>query len=129
MKVPLIEGPHIGVGHMQSKVEKQLAKHSFVEEGGMYNIVFDIANLILHCSFSVLPALSLTEGIIHCDILEGAFDTGSFYTFIERTLDQMQPYPSPNSVLVMDNCRIHKHPAIQELIESRSAYSLLFRQF
>jgi hypothetical protein len=31
----------------------------------------------------------------------------------------MQPFPAPNSVIVMDNCRIHKHPSIVELIESR----------
>jgi hypothetical protein len=69
--------------------------------------------------YSVLPALSLEEGVLHCDILEGSFDTASFYKFIERTLDRMQPFPVPNSVIVMDNCRIHKHPDIQELIESR----------
>ena len=69
--------------------------------------------------YSVLPALSLEEGILHCDILEGAFDMAAFYKFIERTLDRMQPFPAPNSVIVMDNCRIHKHPDIQDLIESR----------
>lgn len=31
----------------------------------------------------------------------------------------MQPFPAPNSVIVMDNCPIHKHPDIRELIESR----------
>ena len=74
--------------------------------------------------FSVLPALSLTEGVLHCDIIEGAFDTTTFYSFIERTLDRMQPFPAPNSVIVMDNCRIHKHPAIQQLIVSR--YAVVF---
>jgi DDE superfamily endonuclease len=69
--------------------------------------------------FSVLPALSLNDGILHCDIVEGSFDTKLFYRFIERVLDQMQPYPAPNSVIVMDNCRIHKHPAILELIHER----------
>ena len=69
--------------------------------------------------FSVLPALSLNDGIIHCDIVEGSFDAELFYTFISRLLDQMQPFPAPNSVIVMDNCRIHKHPAIVELVKSR----------
>ena len=68
--------------------------------------------------YFVLPALSLNEGVLHCDIIEGAFDTANFHTFIEHTLDQMQPFPAPNSVIVMDNCRIHKHPSIVELIES-----------
>ncbi|KAK2459804.1 hypothetical protein APHAL10511_008236 [Amanita phalloides] len=69
--------------------------------------------------FSILPALSLTEGILHCDIVEGAFDSNLFYTFISRLLDRMELFPGSNSVIVMDNCRIHKHPAILDLIESR----------
>ncbi|KIK81946.1 hypothetical protein PAXRUDRAFT_736690 [Paxillus rubicundulus Ve08.2h10] len=31
----------------------------------------------------------------------------------------MQPYPAQNSVIMMDNCHIHKHPDLQEMIESR----------
>ena len=31
----------------------------------------------------------------------------------------MQPYPGPNSVIVMDNCQIHKHPEIQDMIYER----------
>jgi len=68
--------------------------------------------------FSVLPALSLT-GIIHCDIIEGSFRTGTFYRFIKGLLDSMQPFPAPNLVIVMDNCCIHKHPKIQKLIHQR----------
>jgi hypothetical protein len=69
--------------------------------------------------FSVLPALSLNEGILDVDIVEGSFDTQLFKQFIERVLDQMEPYPAPNSVIVMDNCQIHKHPSIIELIHER----------
>ncbi len=39
--------------------------------------------------------------------------------FIEDLVDKMQPFPSPNSVVVMDNCRIHKAPEIRKLIEAR----------
>lgn len=67
--------------------------------------------------FSVLPALSLLDGIIHCDIVEGSFDTNAFYDFISKLLDPMEPYPAKNSVIVIDNCCIHKHPAILDLIE------------
>ena len=69
--------------------------------------------------FSVLPALSLHNGVIHCDIVEGSFCTETFYSFIGGVLDNMNPYPAPNSVIVMDNCRIHKHPEILDLIVSR----------
>ena len=44
---------------------------------------------------------------MHCDILEGTFNTENFYTFIVCTLDCMQPFPAANSVLVMDNCKTH----------------------
>jgi transposase len=51
--------------------------------------------------------------------VEGSFRTDSFTRFIEGLLKNMQPYPAPNSVIVMDNCHIHKHPQIQALIEER----------
>src|SRR5271168_929857 len=69
--------------------------------------------------FSVLPAISLVDGILHCDIVEGSFCTATFMRFIEKLLDRMEPYPAPNSVIVMDNCQIHKHPDIQAMIEER----------
>lgn len=68
--------------------------------------------------FSVLPALSL-DGILHCDVVEGSFCTETFLKFIDRLLDTMQPYPAANSVIVMDNCKIHKHPEIQDRIHAR----------
>ena len=70
-------------------------------------------------SFSVLPALSLHDGILHCDIVEGSFCTETFLKFVDGLLDYMQPYPAPNSVIVMDNCQIHKHPEIQQRILER----------
>jgi hypothetical protein len=73
----------------------------------------------LFSSFSVLPALSLQDGIIHCEIVKGSFCTETFYSFIAGLLDNMQPFPAPNSIIVMDNCRIHKHPNIVDLIHSR----------
>lgn len=69
-------------------------------------------------SYSILPALSL-EGMIHCHIVEGSFDTAAFTHFIETLLDTMQPFPAPNSVIVMDNCRIHKDPLLLDMITSR----------
>jgi hypothetical protein len=104
----------------QYVAEEQLVKlSSAVDVGMLYLLQLQemIANILIR--FSVLPALSLTEGIMHCDIIEGAFDSSSFLVFIERLLDRMQPYPAPNSVIVMDNCRIHKSEDILELIESR----------
>jgi hypothetical protein len=63
--------------------------------------------------------MTLNDGFIHCDIVKGSFDHELFYMFISRLLDQMQPFPGPNSVVVMDNCPIHHDEAVLELITSR----------
>ena len=70
--------------------------------------------------FSVLPAISL-DSMIDCMVVKGAFNTELFTTFIERLLDKMNPFPGLQSVLIMDNCSIHKVSEICKLIESRSA--------
>ncbi|KAI0324836.1 hypothetical protein GY45DRAFT_1262062, partial [Cubamyces sp. BRFM 1775] len=68
--------------------------------------------------YSILPALSL-DGVIWCEIVAGSFNSERFMAFIDGLLRQMQPYPAPKSVIVMDNARIHKAPEIIELIQSR----------
>lgn len=68
--------------------------------------------------YSILPAITL-DGIIECTIIEGSFNTELFTEFIEDLLEKMQPFPANNSVVVMDNCKIHKAPEIRDLIEGR----------
>ena len=57
-------------------------------------------------SYSVLPALSLD--IISVSIVQGSNNYDSFGEFIDGLLDQMSPFPNQNSVIIMDDCRIHK---------------------
>ena len=79
-----------------------------------------VLNVYLHfLSYSVLPAISLEKGILHCEIVEGSFRSDTFAIFIQNLLDHAKPFPGPNSVIVMDNCRIHKNPYIQEMIHAR----------
>ncbi len=59
------------------------------------------------------------DGILECMIVEGLFDTQLFFKFIKDLVAKMQPFPGPNSVVVMDNCRIHKATEIREYIEER----------
>lgn len=59
------------------------------------------------------------DGIIECTIVEGSFNGELFYGFIQDLLKKMLPFPNPKSVVVMDNCSIHKAPEIRELVESR----------
>jgi hypothetical protein len=107
--------------HGQYKAEKRPERH-FSAAGDSECYIYDASCHLMPLRFSVLPALTLDDGIIHCDIVEGAFDSAEFHTFISRTLDQMEPFPAPKSVIVMDNCRIHKHHSILELIEARYVY-------
>ncbi|KAF8593230.1 hypothetical protein BDV93DRAFT_458889, partial [Ceratobasidium sp. AG-I] len=69
----------------------------------------------------ILPAMSL-DGILHVDIVEGSFTSALFSEFIDGLLETMSPFPGPNSVIVMDNCRIHKNPAILEKIITRCVF-------
>ena len=69
-------------------------------------------------SISILPALSL-DGILTSSAVEDAFDAALFHKFIAHLLTKMNTFPQPNSVIVMDNCRIHGHQATLNLIEER----------
>ncbi|KAF9506372.1 hypothetical protein BS47DRAFT_1274517, partial [Hydnum rufescens UP504] len=55
-------------------------------------------------------------GILHLKIVQGSFNHTLFTEFIKGLLDQMLPFPEPNSVIVMDNFRIHKSDEIVEMI-------------
>jgi hypothetical protein len=68
--------------------------------------------------YSVLPAISL-DGILSIDITKGLFTGKKFGQFIKGLLSQMNPYPAPNLVIIMDNARIHKNPDILEMITNQ----------
>ena len=80
------------------------------------NCLVDSAYIVIR--YSVLPAICL-DGILTVKILEGSFDSDSFARFIDGLLCHMNPFPGPNSVIVMDNCRIHKSDLVREMIEER----------
>ncbi|KAE9390261.1 hypothetical protein BT96DRAFT_770072, partial [Gymnopus androsaceus JB14] len=51
-------------------------------------------------------------------VVEGSIDGEEFFDFIaEDILTQMQPYPNDNSVLILDNCTIHKSTLLHKLVE------------
>ena len=58
-------------------------------------------------------------GVLFCTIVEGSFSIPLFKAFLNGLLNEMQPYPAPNSVIIMDNAKIHKSPEIREMIEAR----------
>lgn len=70
--------------------------------------------------YSVLPAISL-DGILDISVVEGSFNTRLFEDFVESLVGVMNPYPLANSVLILDNCKIHKSQYVADLCESRYA--------
>jgi DDE superfamily endonuclease len=61
-----------------------------------------------------LPAYSI-DGYLATSIFQGGGNTEGFEDFIiDSVLLQCTPYPGPRSVLIMDNCSIHKSPIIEE---------------
>ncbi|KAI0342124.1 hypothetical protein BDW22DRAFT_1331436, partial [Trametopsis cervina] len=89
-------------------VHQSVSAHGLSRESG----------LISHLFLSVANALSL-NGMLYIKIVEGSFTSMSFGEFIDGLLDRMQPFPLPNSVIVMDNARIHKDPRVLDRIYAR----------
>lgn len=67
--------------------------------------------------YLLLSAISMT-GVLSCKVVKGSFTTPLFKGFLEGLLNKMQPYPAPNSVIVMDNAKVHRSPEIHEMIEA-----------
>jgi hypothetical protein len=57
--------------------------------------------------------------MLYSHIVKGSYNTISFNEFIQGLLGQMQIFPALNSVIVMDNCQIHKAPEIRQMIKER----------
>jgi DDE superfamily endonuclease len=72
-----------------------------------------------------LPALSL-DGILHLDILDCPYTAVAFNAFIDGLLNNMNPFPLSNSVIVLDNASIHKSVELQQMIEAQY-FVFLFR--
>jgi len=83
-------------------------------------VLFRMVEAVISCwlmwtclSYSVLPGITLT-GIIWMSVVLGAFNGSTFLDFVDGLLEQMNPYPQPKSVLVMDNCSIHHVEGVAE---------------
>ncbi len=64
--------------------------------------------------YSMLPAISLS-GLIFSHIKLGRFNGHNFVTALKELVSMMNPYPSPNSILVMDNDAIHHVSEVEKI--------------
>lgn len=70
--------------------------------------------------YSILPAISL-EGILHLEVTKDAITEDFFRQFVQGLLPHMNKWPLPNSVLVIDNAKIHKVAGIRDMVEECGA--------
>lgn len=68
--------------------------------------------------YSILPAISL-DGVLHLDIMTRSWTSTEFRKYIETLLDNMNPFPQRNSVLVMDNASVHHFEGLRQIVEAR----------
>jgi hypothetical protein len=73
---------------------------------------------LLKLRYSILPAISL-DGVLHIDIITRSWTAEDFHSFVDVLLDQMNPYPQKNSVLVLDNASAHHFDDLREVVENR----------
>lgn len=59
------------------------------------------------------------DSILHLTIQPNTYNAESFWNFIDGLLDEMQPWPEPNLVIVLDNASIHKGPEICAMTEAQ----------
>lgn len=118
MKAPSIDElqSDAAAGHLSGSVFIETV--SLFVVSGMSQSLPLCSTILIVPRYSMLPAISL-DGIIFVRIVEGSFTSSLFKDFIEGLLHHMQPFPAPRSVIIMDNCRIHKDPRIIDLIEMR----------
>lgn len=97
--------------------------------------------------YSILPALSV-DGILTVRVVRGSVDSVEFYDWVLKDLvsssyacrgslltlhlpvsqlPKMNPFPGPNSVLIIDNCRTHKSTAVREAVEAAGACLICHR--
>ncbi|PKB98454.1 hypothetical protein RhiirA5_262809, partial [Rhizophagus irregularis] len=67
--------------------------------------------------YTILPALTL-DGFVAVDVFEGACDKNKFINFVlNKVVPIMNSYPGNNSVIIMDNARIHHDADLISLLE------------
>ncbi len=73
---------------------------------------------------SVLAAFG-SKGFMGWDAIDGTFTRGIFHeSFAKKILPLLNPWPLPQSIVIMDNAKIHMYPALERMISQVGA--LLF---
>ena len=70
---------------------------------------------------SILAALSV-DGFLGYAAIVGTYTRDVFHqAFLHAILPHLNPYPAPNSIVVLDNASIHRYPELEECIRMHGA--------
>ena len=107
-----------GTKHGLQKVTEHVAMTFLsVVYGTSFSFNFYPICLLVSGRYSILPAISL-DGVLHLDIMTKSWNSVEFRQYIEVLLDNMNPFPRRNSVLVMDNASVHHFDGLREIVEA-----------
>ncbi|KNZ64713.1 hypothetical protein VP01_1000g1 [Puccinia sorghi] len=71
--------------------------------------------------FTLVPGISYC-GVLILSVAEHTFKAYDFKHFLKwKLLLRMNPYPTVNSILVMDNVVIHQHPRVKSQLQETQA--------
>ncbi|THU93491.1 hypothetical protein K435DRAFT_613236, partial [Dendrothele bispora CBS 962.96] len=72
--------------------------------------------------YSLVAAMS-TKGYIATRVIKGSYDAAEFFSFIvDDVVPHMNAWPNDQSVLIMDNCRIHHNETLKETLNAEGMY-------
>jgi hypothetical protein len=94
-------------------------RRDYFVRGQRYVVIVIVStDWLISYSYSILPTISLS-GVLHLDIITRAWTSDEFHKYVDLLLDSMNPYPQPNSVLIMDNASTHHFDGLREMVEAR----------
>ena len=65
-----------------------------------------------------LLCTSNKNGILDYSILYGAVNESTFNQYIvDKMIPILNPYPAPNSIIILDNCRFHHNQIFKDLMD------------
>ncbi len=72
--------------------------------------VAEVSELLKYTEkWSILPMFTV-DGYEAWEVIHGSYDTELFNAFIEnQVIPRMNPFPATRSVLIIDNCKIHRN--------------------
>ncbi|KAF8596032.1 hypothetical protein BDV93DRAFT_455653 [Ceratobasidium sp. AG-I] len=83
----------------------------------MLYVIVSVLGLFIDFSYSILPGLCV-DGILHHAIQPMPYKIPTFNNFISDLMESMNPFPRPNSIIMMDNVPIHKSVELHKMVEA-----------